>query len=142
MELVLTRRWLYPRRTIGELTIDGRFECYTCEDTYRPPPEAKVPKETCIPTGKYDVVINHSKRFGVLMPLLIDVPGFEGIRIHPGNTEKDTEGCILVGTGRLDTGVACSRLAYDVLFTKLWGAFSQGDAVVMSVLLAADRAVC
>lgn len=135
MELELRRKWLTPKSTGGELFINGAFECFTLEDRFRPPPEPKVPKETCIPDGRYEVILNLSQRFGVEMPLLLLVPNFMGIRIHPGNTEKDTEGCILVGrqrdTDKLVEGT--SRAAYDVLFSKLKAAWVHGQKIFITV---------
>lgn len=119
MNLYLLRFARTTRTTIGALYVDGVFECYVCEDRYRPPPEPKVPGETCIPIGRYEVRITHSPRFGVEMPLLLNVPGFEGIRIHPGNGAGDTEGCLLPGRTALPDGVGESRVAYHQLFGKL-----------------------
>src|SRR5437773_6046728 len=95
MELLLRRRASAHGCTIGELVVDGVFECYSLEDEVRGGP--KIPGQTAIPAGRYRVVITPSQRFGRLLPLLEDVPGFEGIRIHAGNTSADTAGCILVG---------------------------------------------
>lgn len=83
--------------TAGRVFIDGQFLWWSLEDRLHDGP--KIPGKTCIPAGKYRVVITHSQRFGRRLPLLLNVPGFEGIRIHPGNTDKDTHGCILVGGG-------------------------------------------
>jgi hypothetical protein len=119
MKLVLDRCWLSAKATVGKLSIDGVFECFVLEDRYRPPPEPKVPRETCIPVGIYEVVITHSPRFGVDMPLLLEVPGFEGVRIHTGNIPSDTEGCLIVGRERMPDKVFGSREAYAQLFKKL-----------------------
>ena len=119
MELVLKRTWLTGLTTISTLTIDGRFECFVLEDRFRPPPQAKVPKKTAIPNGRYRVQITHSQRFNRDLPLLIDVPGFQGIRIHPGNTAEDTEGCLLPGRTQEADRVGESRLAFEALFAKL-----------------------
>jgi hypothetical protein len=94
VELRLTRKEFTDRSTIGELHVNGVFECFTLEDTVRP---VKIKGETAIPEGRYEVVVNFSERFQRPLPLLLNVPNFEGVRIHPGNTDKDTEGCILVG---------------------------------------------
>ena len=102
--------------TIGELTIDGLWECYTLEDLER---DVKIKGETAIPKGTYKVIINQSNRFKRLLPLLLDVPGFEGVRIHSGNTNHDTEGCILVGRTRSDDFIGQSRKAFDSLFKKM-----------------------
>lgn len=83
--------------TIGDLYIDGEKFCNTLEDEVREP-GVKVPGKTAIPAGEYELRLTYSTRFRQVMPQIMRVPGFEGIRIHPGNTEKDTDGCILVGT--------------------------------------------
>jgi hypothetical protein len=110
--------------TLGALLIEGVRECWTCEDEVREIPGApvekwKVPGKTAIPSGRYRVIIDFSKRFSRLLPLLLCVPGFGGIRIHPGNDADDTDGCILPGSIRLSTGVAQSRLAFEALFAKI-----------------------
>ena len=102
--------------TIGELTIDGKFECYTLEDKER---DVKIKCETAIPKGTYKVIINQSNRFKKLLPLLLNVPNFEGVRIHPGNTNHDTEGCILVGRTRSKDFIGQSRKAFATLFAKM-----------------------
>jgi hypothetical protein len=121
MELHLKRKWLTLRSTVGELSIGGEFECFVLEDRYRPPPEAKVPGQTAIPCGRYEVRITPSRRFKRDLPLLLAVPGFEGIRIHPGNTAADTEGCLLPGRRRTADQVRESKSAFDRLFDLLKG---------------------
>lgn len=118
--------------TIGRLSVDGRHECYTCEDVTRPG-QAKVPGQTAIPEGRYQVVITMSNRFKVRLPLLLDVPGFTGIRIHPGNTAADTEGCILPGLGMLPDRVTQSRAAFDRLFPKIEAALAGGEQVWIEI---------
>ena len=118
MELRLART-LTGRSTIGELSIDGRFECYTLEDCVRP---VKLRGMTAIPAGRYRVIINQSQRFKRLLPLLLSVPQFEGVRIHPGNAAADTEGCILVGRTKGKDFIGESRLAFDKLFARLLAA--------------------
>lgn len=116
VNLVLIRSRFSKRSTIGRLFIDGKFECWTLEDAVRP---EKVQNETAIPAGHYPVRITPSPRFKRDLPLVVGVPGFEGIRIHPGNTDADTEGCILVGTSAAADRVNESRRAFDALFLKL-----------------------
>jgi hypothetical protein len=99
--------------------IDGIWECYTLEDVERP---VKIKAETAIPKGTYKVIINQSNRFKRLMPLLLNVPNFEGVRIHAGNTNHDTEGCILVGQSRNKNYIGQSRKAYEKLFKKMQAA--------------------
>lgn len=124
MELVLQRSPSANGFTSGRLTVDGEFQCWTCEDVIREipgvPVEAwKVKGQTAIPAGRYRVTVTFSNRFRVDLPLLNDVPGFGGIRIHPGNTAADTEGCILPGSIVTSTGVAQSRAAFAALFAKI-----------------------
>lgn len=131
MNLTLSRVQLDPDVTIGRLLVNGAFECWTCEDTVRSGP--KVYGQTAIPGGTYPVVVTRSQRFKRDLPLLVGVPGFEGIRIHPGNTAADTEGCILPGLDRLPKGVGRSRLAFDALFAKICAAREAGETVTIYV---------
>lgn len=137
-ELALKRRWLTAASTVGELFIDGVFECFVLEDRFRPAPEAKVKGATCIPLGRYRVEISHSPKFNRDLPLLLDVPGFTGVRIHPGNTPADTEGCLLPGRVRHGESVLESRVAFDALFAKLQ---APGPHFV-NVTLATAGAIC
>jgi len=116
MELQVKRTDFFDNSTIGELSVNGQFECYTLEDKVRP---VKIKGETAIPAGRYEVIINYSQRFDRLLPLLLSVPNFEGVRIHPGNTAADTEGCILVGVTKEQEFIGQSRVAFEQLFAKL-----------------------
>lgn len=121
MELLLQRNPSANGCTIGTLSIDGVTECYTLEDVVRPDGE-KVYGQTAIPAGRYHVTITMSNRFKILLPLLENVPNFEGVRIHPGNTAADTEGCILVGQTRTSNSIGSSRAAFAALFEKMQNA--------------------
>lgn len=79
----------------------------------------KVYKETCIPYGRYKVILSMSKRFGKVMPELLSVKGFVGVRMHSGNTIYDTEGCILVGTKSSDGTITNSRKTFNALMSVL-----------------------
>ncbi|GAA4327421.1 hypothetical protein GCM10023149_30790 [Mucilaginibacter gynuensis] len=128
MELKLTRKIRTYVSTIGILSIDGVQECYTLEDLDRglkqsqPLAEIKANKvfgKTCIPAGRYEVILNYSNKYKRFMPLLLNVMGFEGIRIHSGNKAEDTEGCILLGSGRGADWISSSREAVAAFMTKL-----------------------
>lgn len=128
MILMLDRKYKLPTYTIGKLYIDGEYFCDTLEDkdrgltddmTVSEISKIKIKKETAIPTGTYKVTITYSNRFKKNMPLINDVKGFEGIRIHSGNTDKDTEGCILVGFNKIKGNVINSRDTYNKLFSIL-----------------------
>lgn len=116
MNLTLTRLETIKEATIGELRIDGAWFCWTLEDLVR---ESKIKDQTAIPAGRYDVIVNESTRFGVEMPLLLNVDGFRGIRIHYGNSAADTSGCILLGLRRHADKVLSSRDAYARFMSKL-----------------------
>ncbi len=118
MEIIVTREPTANGCTIGTMTIDGAFECYTLEDVVRPAGE-KVYGQTAIPEGRYRVKLTMSNRFKIVLPLLENVPNFEGVRIHPGNTAADTDGCILVGQSKTSNSIGASRLAFDRLFARL-----------------------
>lgn len=116
MLIVVRRLYKGENSIIGEMTVDGAFECFTLEDVERP---VKIKGETAIPKGTYKVIINQSNRFKRLLPLLLNVPGFEGVRIHSGNTNHNTEGCILVGQTRHKEFIGQSRKAFNKLFAKM-----------------------
>ena len=132
MNIILTRRPSANGWTQGQRSCDGVHSCYTCEDVIRPPGE-KVPGQTAIPAGRYQVVITDSPRFKRRLPILLDVPDFFGIRIHPGNTDRDTEGCILPGRGVTPAGVTQSVLAFDSLFARIDSALIVGEEVWIEV---------
>lgn len=128
LELTVTRFMCGATCTLGELLVDGEHECYTLEDVVRPD-GVKIYGETAIPYGRYRVVVTHSNRFGRDLPLLLNVPAFDGIRIHPGNVAADTHGCLLVGRGHTGSSVTESRLAFDALFPKIRDAIAGGKDV-------------
>ena len=127
MKLVLKRTARRPAYTIGKLYVDGEYFCDTLEDTDRglrqdmPLPEIqriKVMNETAIPAGTYKVTVNVSPRFGRLLPRLLDVPGFDGILIHRGNTDRDTSGCILVGENKV-VGRVVNSTPYELKLVEM-----------------------
>ena len=102
MNLKVLRARKFPERTIGQLYIEDEFFCFTLEDTVREVPgqpisEWKIFGKTAIPVGKYKITLELSPKFGPDTLTINDVPGYEGVRMHPGNTEADTEGCIILG---------------------------------------------
>lgn len=135
MELVLQRNPSLREATIGRLSLDGDHLCYTLEDVVREVPGEpvetwKVRGKTAIPAGRYRVIVTMSPRFGRALPLLCAVPGFDGVRIHPGNTAADTEGCILVGVNVAGEAVVESRKAYANVFGRISAALEQADGEV------------
>ena len=127
MNLKLVRDTFTDESTMGQLYVDGKWQCYTLEDKLR---DVKIYGETCIPYGTYEVVVTWSNRFKRQMPLLVDVPGFSGIRIHSGNDSHDTDGCILVGRTKAPNWVGESRLAFDAFFPHLQAACEYGKVYI------------
>lgn len=128
MKLELIRIANRPKYCIGKLYIDGKWFCDTIEDTDRGLDDSmsvkevlqkKIKGETAIPTGKYTVQITYSPKYKKMMPLVLNVKGYSGIRIHSGNTEKDTEGCLLVGLNKKVGMVVDSRVTFQKLFAIL-----------------------
>ena len=132
MKVKIKREVYTPTSTIGRLYINDQFECYTLEDVVRKP-GVKVWGATAIPSGAYKLDINYSQRFKRQLPQLLNVPNFSGIRIHSGNTDKDTDGCILVGTSKDKNFIGGSRNAFGLLFTKLQKALQSGDSVTVVI---------
>lgn len=133
--MVLNRVTRTDKSTIGDLYINNEFFCYTLEDFDRDfnkdgdiddVGEEKVYGETAIPAGTYEVKLTMSTRFKRILPLLINVPHFDGIRIHRGNTAKDSLGCIIVGFTKDKDFVGKSKDAEEALikrlqeFDKIW----------------------
>ena len=134
MELELTRSVKTNKSTIGELTVNGVFECFILEDKDRglrkdmPISELivmKIKARTAIPTGRYEIVVSFSDKFQKMLPLLLDVPAFAGIRIHPGNTDANTEGCLLPGKTKSPDMIGSSRVAFTALFDKIKAALQR-----------------
>jgi hypothetical protein len=128
MKLTLLRKEFTQKSTIGSLLIDDQFFCFTLEDVVRE--GDKVNGQTAIPFGIYKVIIDFSNRFKKDMPHILDVPNFEGIRIHSGNTDADTEGCILLGFTKQRDFIGNSRLAFDAFFPKLQQGVKNGEVTI------------
>ena len=121
------------QRTLGDMSIDFAPACYTCEDIVRPV-GVKVAGETAIPYGTYKVIIDLSMRFGRLMPHILNVPGFEGVRIHKGNTAADTEGCILVGMVKGADSISNCEPAFEKVFSSIQSAIAKGEEVTIEII--------
>ena len=132
MELTLTRNKLSKVSTIGQLEDEDEFLAYTLEDVVRPK-GVKVLGKTAIAPGRYQVVITHSNRFKVMMPLLVNVPNCEGVRIHPGNTAEDTTSCILVGQSKGTDAIYESKKAYKLVFDKIQAAINKKYKVYITI---------
>lgn len=126
MELLLERKYPKSNYTIGNLYIDGKFYCNILEDTVRDINkdgtfncgELKISGHTAIPYGEYEVKVTYSPKFRRQLPLLLNVKHFEGIRIHRGNSSKDSSGCLLPGEN-LKKGMVLNSTKYELELTKL-----------------------
>lgn len=129
MEITVKRKYKKNDYTIGQLFINGKYVCDTLEDRdrglsddmlLRQIIQIKVKGKTAIPTGRYQVTMTYSQRFRRRLPLLTAVKGYSGIRIHAGNTHKDTEGCILCGENKRKGMVLNSRYwTYEVIVPQI-----------------------
>lgn len=128
MEIQVNRIARKDGYTIGRMSLNGVYFCDTLEDTDRGLNATmsvgeilakKIKAQTAIPTGKYDVILTFSPRFKRVLPLLLSVKGYEGVRIHAGNTNKDTEGCLLVGENKEKGKVLNSRATLEKLMSVL-----------------------
>ena len=136
MKIIIERFDFTDESTIGTLNCDG-FVCFSLEDTDRyleDNPEDKQYGKSAIPRGKYKIIITYSNRFNRELPLLISVPGFSGVRIHPGNGPQDTEGCILVGSTHSKDFVGNSRATFQKLFDRIENALDSGQDVELEIL--------
>jgi hypothetical protein len=129
--LTVQRKPSYNGTTLGVLLIDGVQFAETLEDTVRN--DGKVWGQTAIPAGTYPVTITKSQRFGKMLPLIENVPGFSGIRIHAGSSQFDTEGCILVGQYHVGAELMHSRIAMEALMSKLAPVVARGESITLIV---------
>lgn len=136
------KRWYGPNYTMGKMTIDGLYFCDTLEDVNRDNNkngkfdngESKVYGETCIPKGKYKVIVSPSPKFKRDLPKLLNVPSFEGILIHAGNTVSDTHGCILVGENKVKGQVINSRKYESIIVEKCKTAIKNGEEINIEII--------
>lgn len=138
MKLTLKRIALRPTYTIGKLYIDDVYFCDTIEDTVRDlnkngkfdNGEKKIHSKTAIPYGTYEIKWTYSPRFKKYTPQLMNVPSFEGIRIHAGNTSADTEGCLILGKNKQVGKVLNSRATINKFYQIIKEACSNGKVTI------------
>lgn len=143
MEIRVKRIARKNEYTIGKLYVNGVYFCDTLEDTDRGLSDSmqvnevlakKIKAQTAIPTGKYNVILTFSPRFKRVLPLLLSVKGYEGIRIHAGNTaEKDTEGCLLVGENKIKGQIINSRATLERLMSVLLECEKKKEKVTITI---------
>lgn len=124
MKLLLVRDEPDQYRMFGELFVDGVWECVTLEDPVRP---VKIKGITAIPAGRYRISMEDSPHFGPDTLTINDVPGFSFVRVHSGNTEMDTEGCLLVGQAKNSLGLLRSAAALRALKPKVAAGLEDGE---------------
>lgn len=131
MNIELKRRYLGEVYTIGSLSIDGQYFCDTLEDAVRP---IKIYGKTAIPFGTYKIILNESPRFGRVLPRLLNVPKFDGVLIHRGNTAEDTAGCILVGENKVK-GKVVNSTPYEIGLVKMMQeAIDRGEKITIEII--------
>ena len=138
MKLTLKRIALRPTYTIGKLYIDDAYFCDTLEDTVRDMNksgkfdngEQKIKGKTAIPYGTYEIKWTYSPRFKKYTPQLMNVPSFEGIRVHAGNTSADTEGCLILGENKQVGKVLNSRATINKFYPIIKEACSNGKVTI------------
>lgn len=142
MELRLERKYRCSNYCIDKLYINNEYFSDALEDPDRGLTDSmsleeikkiKIKGNTCIPYGTYDITITYSPRFKKNLPLLLNVKGFEGIRIHSGNTPKDTEGCLLPGFNKIKGQVIDSRVTTDKLILQIQQALNKGEKVTITI---------
>lgn len=138
MKLTLKRIALRSTYTIGKLYIDDAYFCDTLEDTVRDTNksgkfdngEQKIKGKTAIPYGTYEIKWTYSPRFKKYTPQLMNVPSFEGIRVHAGNTSDDTEGCLILGENKQVGKVLNSRATINKFYPIIKEACSNGKVTI------------
>ena len=118
MKLKIVRKHFLPDYTIGQFLVDSYYFADTLEDEVRPP-GIKINGKTAIPAGTYKVIMSFSNRFQRIMPEILGVPNFSGVRIHSGTTSASTSGCPLIGKNTIKGGLTSSRFYSNALNTLL-----------------------
>lgn len=154
MKLKLIRKYKKETYSIGQLYVDGVYFCETCEDKDRGLKQTdslnsikskKVYGETAIPLGTYEVRMDivspkysavswYKTLCGGKLPRLMNVPGFEGVLIHPGNTALDSYGCILVGKNKVKGGLTESRVTFSALYAMMKKAHERGETITIEIV--------
>ncbi|WP_314815355.1 DUF5675 family protein [Hoylesella nanceiensis] len=143
MEIQVNRIARKDGYTIGRMSLNGVYFCDTLEDTDRGLNSTMSVGEilskkrkgiTAIPTGKYDVILSFSPRFKRVLPLLLSVKGYEGVRIHAGNTAEDTEGCLLVGENKIKGQVLNSRATLEKLMSVLLDCEKRKEKISITIV--------
>ena len=132
MELKLNRIFLGSSATIGELYIDKKYIADTLEDRVRPEGE-KVYGKTAIPEGTYEVKLTYSPRFKKILPEILNVPNFSGIRIHSLNKAEESEGCIGEWNGKDTNWISNSRKTFNKLFALLEEANNNKEKITITI---------
>lgn len=132
MEIYLNREVSTEKSTTSMLTIpEYQFSgMWILEDVVRP---LKIKGETAIPAGRYKIELTYSNRFQRTLPLLLNVENYEGVRIHPGNSASNTEGCLLPGFTRKRDRVEYSRSAFELLYSFIEIAIAKKEEVYITV---------
>ena len=142
MELKLIRKYRCSNYCIDKLYINNEYFSDALEDPDRGLTDTmsleeikkiKIKGNTCIPYGTYNVTITYSPRFKKNVPLLNNVKGFDGIRIHSGNKPQDTEGCLLPGFNKVKGQVIDSRVTTDKLIAQIQQALNKGEKVTITI---------
>ena len=142
MELRLERKYRNNNYCIDKLYIDGKYFSDVLEDPDRGLTDnmsleeikkIKIKGNTCIPYGTYNITITYSSRFKKNLPLLNNVKGFEGIRVHVGNTPQDTEGCLLLGFNKVKGQVIDSRNTVNKFIDIVQKALNKGEKVTITI---------
>ncbi len=133
MLIKVIRKWFTPKSSSGIISVDGVKCGFSLEDVARPH-GVKIPNETAIPAGDYKVILDYSNRFKRVMPHILDVPGFEGVRIHGGNTAENTSGCILVGLEKGEDKIYNCQPTFDYIYHSIEQARNRGEEVTILII--------
>ena len=142
MELKLERKYRSNNYCIDKLYINGKYFSDALEDPDRGLTDSmsleeikkiKIKGNTCIPYGTYNVTITYSPRFKKNLPLINNVKGFDGIRIHSGNTPQDTEGCLLLGLNKVKGRVVDSKVTVNKFIDIVQKVLNKGEKVTITI---------